>query len=87
MFPPFQADIFSEYASGILIATSEIDTKYCGELKEGVAHKLYGGAGMDVCFLDGHVASEDGDVASVGWAVVSGSDGQRQGGSSDKPGH
>lgn len=30
----FQANIFS-VCLGFLIATSEIDTKYCGELKEG----------------------------------------------------
>lgn len=37
--------------------------------------------GMDVCFLDGHVASEDGDVATVDGRVAS-EDGHRQGGSS-----
>lgn len=36
---------------------------------------------MDVCFLDGHVASEDGDVATVDGRVAS-EDGHRQGGSS-----
>ena len=39
--------------------------KVLWRLKGGRAHKLYGAVGMDVCFLDGHVASEDGDVASV----------------------